>query len=135
MNKFIPVRFSRFFAAFFLLAFVGVLSQQADAASTDPRMFGPWAVEQAVAKENIGLRVYFSPDGNFFMVDPKTQLGVAGNWMVGRAGILVSIYGDGKWAKLWDADIAFEGNDKMIVDVKESQVAPLQQFTLLRLKN
>lgn len=135
MNKSFPVRFTRFFAAFFLLAFVGVLSQQAYAASTDPRMFGPWVVEQAVAKENIGLRVYFSADGNFFMVDPKTQLGVAGNWMVGRAGLLVSIYGNGKWANLWDADIAFEGNDKMIVDVKESHVAPLQQFTLLRLKN
>lgn len=134
MNKSFPIQFVRFFAAFCLLAFIGLLSEQAGAASTDPRMFGPWVVEQSVAKENVGLRVYFSPDGNFFMVDPSTQLGVTGNWTVGRAGTLVTIYGNGKWAKLWDADIVFEGDDKMIVDVKESQVAPPQKFTLQRMK-
>jgi len=97
-------------------------------------MFGPWAVQQASSQENVGLRVYFSPDGNFFLVDPRTQLGMTGNWSIGRSGLLVSIYGNGQWAKLWDANIAFQGNDQMLVDVVESQISPPQQFGLVRTK-
>jgi hypothetical protein len=134
VNTFFTAKFSRFFAVLCMLAFMGLLSEQATAASTDPRMFGPWVVQQAPMQENIGLRVYFSPDGNFFMVDAGTKLGLTGNWVIGRSGLLVSIYGNGKWARLWDADVSFEGNNKMIVDVKDSQVTLPQRFTLLRLK-
>jgi len=135
MNISLPVRLSRFLAALSLLAFAGLLAGQAAAAATaDPRMFGPWVVQQAPAQENIGVRVYFSPDGNFFMVDPKSQVGLVGSWVIGRAGLLVSIYGNGKWAKLWDADVTFEGNDRMLVDVAESQLTTQKHFDLQRLK-
>ncbi len=126
-------RFTRFLAALSLFAFMGLLSEPATSASApDPRMFGPWVVQQASSPENVGLRVYFSPDGNFFLVDPRTKLGMAGSWSIGRSGLLVSIYGNGQWAKLWDADIAFVSNDQMIVNVVESQISPPQQFGLMR---
>lgn len=125
---------SRFLATLSLLAFLGLVSAPAAAASPDPRMFGPWVVQQAPVPDNVGLQVYFSPDGNFFMVDPKTKLGMVGSWVVGRSGLLVSIYGNGKWAKLWDADVHFLDNDRMVVDVVESQLTTQQRFTLLRLK-
>lgn len=92
-------------------------------------------VQQASAQENIGLHVYFSPDGNFFLVDPKTKIGMVGTWGVGRTGLLVNIYGNGKWAKLWDADIYFTGNDYLVVDVVDSQSTTQQRFSLLRVKN
>ena len=126
--------FSRFLATLSLLAFMGLAAGPAAAAAPDPRMFGPWVVQQASVQENIGLRVYFSPDGNFFMVDPKTKLGMAGSWVIGRSGLLVNIYGNGKWAKLWDADLVFSDNEHMTVDVVESQLTGQQRFTLLRLK-
>ena len=134
MNKSISVQFSRLLGAIGLFAWLGLLSAPASAVAPDPRMFGPWVVQQSVSPENRGLGVYFSPDGNFFLVDPKTQMGMNGTWVVGRVGLLVSIYGNGRWAKLWDADVAFDGANKMILDVKDSQIAPPQRFILLRLK-
>jgi hypothetical protein len=53
--------------------------------------------------------------------------------VVGRSGLLVSIYGNGKWAKLWDADVSFEADDRMIVDVKDSQFAEPQRVVLQRI--
>jgi hypothetical protein len=134
MKMSFTARFSRLFAVLCMFAFMGLLSGQASAASADSRMFGAWLVKDAPVPENIGLRVFFSPDGNFFMVDPKSGLGYTGSWVVGRVGLLVSIYGNGKWAKLWDADISFKGDDEMSVDVKDSQVTLPQQFTLQKMK-
>ena len=134
MNTSHTIPLSRFFAGLWLFALLGLSLQASAAAAPDPRMFGPWAVQQASSQENVGLRVYFSPDGNFFLVDPRTQLGMTGNWSIGRSGLLVSIYGNGQWAKLWDANIAFQGNDQMLVDVVESQISPPQQFGLVRTK-
>lgn len=127
------IPFSRYLAGLWLFAFLG-LSLQAGAAAPDPRIFGPWVVQQASSQENVGLRVYFSPDGNFFLVDPRTQLGMAGNWSISRSGLLVSIYGNGRWAKLWDANFALQDNDHMLVDVVESQISPPQRFGLVRAK-
>jgi hypothetical protein len=129
----LPIKVSRVITVLCLLAFMSVLAGRAAAESADPRMFGPWTVVDAPSKANIGLRAYFSPDGNFFMVDPTTQLGFVGSWVVGRSGLLVSIYGNGKWAKLWDADVSFEADDRMIVDVKDSQFAEPQRVVLQRI--
>lgn len=134
MKMSFTARFSRLFAVFCVSALMGLVSGQAAAVSADSRMFGAWVVKEAPVQENVGLRVFFSPDGNFFMVDPKSGLGYTGSWVVGRAGLLVSIYGNGKWAKLWDADISFKVDDEMSVDVKDSQVTLPQQFTLQRMK-
>jgi hypothetical protein len=124
----------RLFAALCLFAFISGLAGKASAASPDPRMFGGWVVADSENVENLGLRAFFSPDGNFLMVDPKTQLGMAGSWTVGRAGLLVSILGNSKWGKLWDADVSFKDDDNMILDVKDSQFSSPHRVTLQRIK-
>lgn len=134
MNISFPVRTLNIVAMLLLLAFMGLASGKASATSPDQRMFGPWVVQQASSPENVGLGVFFSADGNFFLVDPKTKLGFNGNWMMGRAGLLVSVMGNGKWAKLWDADISFEGDDRMIMEVRDSQVTAPQRVVLQKIK-
>jgi hypothetical protein len=134
MNISFPVRAFNIVAMLLLIAFMGLTSGKAAATSPDQRMFGPWQVQQASSAENIGLRVFFSPDGNFFLIDPKSKLGFNGSWMVGRAGLLVSVFGNGKWAKLWDADVSFESDDKMIMEVQESELTLPQRVVLQRIK-
>lgn len=126
---------ARLLATLSIFAVLDLASLPAASAPPDARMFGPWVVvQQAGAQDAIGLRLYFSPDGNFFLIDPKTQLGMAGSWVVGRAGLLVSVIGNGRWAKLWDADVAFPNPDFMMVDVVESQLSGRQRFVLQRVK-
>jgi hypothetical protein len=120
--------------AAFLLAFVSLAPRQAQAATPDPRMYGPWVVVDSESVENVGLRAFFSPDGNFLMVDPSTQMGFSGNWSVGRVGLLVSILGASQWAKLWEGDVSFADNDKMILEVKESHFSQPHRITLQRIK-
>lgn len=135
MNISLPVKLINVAAMLLLLAFLGLASGKAHSATPpDQRMFGPWLVQEAASTENVGLRVFFSPDGNFFLIDPKTQLGFNGTWMMGRAGLMVSIFGSGRWAKLWEADVSFESDDKMIMEVKESEVTVPQRVVLQRLK-
>lgn len=135
MHTSFPARIFNAVAGLMLIAVVGLVSGKASATSPEPRMHGPWVVQQASSSENVGLRVFFSPDGNFFLIDPKTGLGFNGTWMMGRSGLLVSVFGSGKWAKLWDADVSFDGTgDKMIMDVKESQVTVPQRVVLERIK-
>jgi hypothetical protein len=134
MNVSFPVKIFNVVALLVLIAFMGLTSGKASATSPDQRMFGPWVVQQSSSAENIGLGVFFSPDGNFFLVDPKTKLGFNGTWVIGRAGLLVSVFGNGKWAKLWDADVSFESDDKMIMEVQDSQVTVPQRVVLQRVK-
>jgi hypothetical protein len=68
------------------------------------------------------------------MVDPKSQLGFVGSWTVGRAGLLVTIFGNSKWGKLWDADVSFPDNEHMVLDVKDSQFSQPHHVTLQRVK-
>jgi len=96
-------------------------------------MFGPWAVVDTEQIENIGMRVFFSPDGIFFMIDPNTGMGFAGNWEMGRAGLLVEIAGNSKWGKLWDAEVSFPDNYHMVLDVKDSQFSHPHRVILQRL--
>lgn len=128
------IKLWRTLAALCLLAFMGGLAEKASAASPDSRMFGGWLVADSENVENVGLRAFFSPDGNFFMVDPKTQLGMVGSWTMGRAGLLVSILGNSRWGKLWDADVSFKDDDNMILDVKDSQFSIPHRVTLQRIK-
>lgn len=128
------ISITRVFAVLCLLASMGGVAGKASAASPDPRMFGGWVVASSENVENVGLRTFFSPDGNFFMVDPRTQLGMVGSWTVGRAGLLVSILGNSRWGKLWDADVSFKDDDNMILDVKDSQFSAPHQVLLQRVK-
>jgi hypothetical protein len=128
------VRLFHIFTVLYLFTALCVFSPQASATSPDPRMYGAWTVVNSENTENIGLRAFFSPDGNFFMVDPRTQLGFSGNWSIGRAGLLVSILGNSRWAKLWDADVSFPDNDHMALDVKDSQFSLPHRVVLQRMK-
>lgn len=134
MNLSFPAKIFNFVAMLLLLSFMGLTSGKAFATPLDQRMIGPWVVQQSSSPENIGLGVYFSPDGNFFLIDPKTKLGSNGSWLIGRAGLIVSVFGYGRWAKLWDADVSFESDDKMVMDVKESQLTVPQRVVLHRVK-
>lgn len=134
MNLSFPAKLFRPLALLCVLVLMSAFASRASAATSDPRMFGPWMVVDSENIENIGLRPFFSPDGNFFMVDPKTQLGFGGNWTVGRAGLLVNILGNSRWGKLWDADVSFPDAEHMILDVKESQFSPPHRITLQRVR-
>jgi hypothetical protein len=134
MNTLFPVTFSRVFVVLCVLTFMSVFSERSSAASPDPRLFGPWAVVDSENIENIGIRAFFSPDGNFLMVDPRTQLGFVGSWMMGRSGLLVTIFGNSRWGKLWDADVSFPDNDHLALDAKESQFAQPHRVLLQRLR-
>ena len=133
MNRLFPLKCSRAFAILCVLASMSVFAQRSSAASADPRMFGLWTLVDAEHIENIGMRVFFSPDGNFFMVDPRTQMGIAGNWTVGRSGLLVEVSGNSKWAKLWDADVSFPDNFHMVLNVGDSQFSRPHRVTLQRI--
>ena len=130
----LPIQVTRVLVVLCLLAGMGGLAGKANAATPDPRMVGGWMVTDSENVENLGLRAFFSPDGNFFMVDPKTQLGMVGTWTVGRAGLLVSILGNSRWAKLWDADVSFKDDDNMLLEVKDSQFSIPHRVTLQRIK-
>jgi hypothetical protein len=132
MSPNLSLKLSRLLIFFALLALLGGFAQRSSAASPDPRMYGAWTVVDTPSQENVGLWVYFSPDGNFLMVEPSTRLGFVGSWVVGRVGLLVNIYGNSRWAKLWDADVAFQDNDRMILNVKDSQFAMPQRIVLQR---
>ncbi|MGO9444174.1 MAG: hypothetical protein ACLPXB_05265 [Thiobacillaceae bacterium] len=109
-------------------------AETASASAPDPRIYGAWMLVDAEHVENRGMWSFFSPDGNFFMVDPKTQLGMVGNWSMGRAGLLVNIMGNNQWGKLWDADVSFQDDNHMVLDVKESQFSPPHRVILQRIK-
>ena len=134
MNMSFPVKLSRAFAVLCMLTFISFFAERSYATSPDPKMFGPWVVVDSENIENIGMRAFFSPDGNFMMVDPKSQLGFVGSWTVGRAGLLVTIFGNSKWGKLWDADVSFPDNEHMVLDVKDSQFSQPHHVTLQRVK-
>lgn len=134
MKAMLSARLLHALVALSLFVFIAVAPRPADAATPDPKMFGPWVVTDSENVENVGLRVFFSPDGNFLMVDPGTQMGFYGNWSVGRVGLLVNIIGSNRWAKLWEGDVSFADNDKMVLDVKESHFSQPHRVTLQRMK-
>jgi hypothetical protein len=132
MNRSFPVRFSQAFAILCVLASLSGFAERSCAASPDPKMYGLWTVVDTEHIENIGMRVFFSPNGNFFMVDPITLVSVVGNWTVGRAGLLVEIAGNSQWGKLWDADVSFPDDSHMVLNVGDSQFSRPHRVTLQR---
>lgn len=110
------------------------LAARADTAQTvSPPPLGAWTVTQAASPSNVGLRMFFSPDGVFLMVDPRAGLGVAGTYTVGRTGLLVYVYGYGRSAEFINGSYTMQG-DTLRIDVKSSGFMDPQQVVLQRMK-
>jgi hypothetical protein len=98
-----------------------------------PPPLGAWTVTQAASPSNVGLRMFFSPDGVFLMVDPRAGIGVAGSYTIGRTGLLVYVYGYGRSAEFINGTYTQEG-DVLRIDVKRSGFMEPQQVVLQRMK-
>jgi hypothetical protein len=94
---------------------------------------GPWVVTEATDAANVGLRFYFSPDGIFLLVDPKSQLGATGSYSLGRAGLTINVYGYGKAAYFLNGDALLTG-DTLVIDVKRSEFMGPQRIVLKRIR-
>jgi hypothetical protein len=124
---------SRYLAAFLLSVLITCLSAPARAETEPVRPVGPWIVVEAKDPANVGLVFYFSPDGTFGMVNPKTQVGVAGAYSVGRAGLMINVFGFGKSAEFMGGDVSITG-DHMTIDVKRSGFMDPQRVVLQRVR-
>lgn len=110
------------------------LSARAESAQpVPPPPLGAWTVTQAASPSNVGLRMFFSPDGVFLMVDPRAGIGVAGSYTIGRTGLLVYVYGYGRSAEFINGTYTIEG-DVVRIDVKRSGFMEPQQVVLQRMK-
>lgn len=110
------------------------LSARAESAQPlPPPPLGAWTVIQAASPSNVGLRMFFSPDGVFLMVDPRAGIGVAGSYTIGRTGLLVYVYGYGRSAEFINGTYTIEG-DVVRIDVKRSGFMEPQQVVLQRMK-
>lgn len=110
------------------------LSARAESAlPVQPPPLGAWTVTQAASPSNVGLRMFFSPDGVFLMVDPRAGLGVAGTYTIGRTGLLVYVYGYGRSAEFINGSYTLQG-DVLRIDVKSSGFMEPQQVVLQRMK-
>jgi len=98
-----------------------------------PPPLGAWTVIQAASPSNVGLRMFFSPDGVFLMVDPRAGLGVAGSYTIGRTGLLVYVYGYGRSAEFINGSYTLQG-DVLRIDVKRSGFMEPQQVVLQRMR-
>ncbi|MCS6786261.1 MAG: hypothetical protein NZ524_04380 [Thiobacillaceae bacterium] len=103
------------------------------AAPLQPPPLGAWTVVDAAAKANVGLRMYFSPDGVFLMVDPHSGLGVAGSYTVGRTGLLVYVFNYGRSALFINGDYTLQG-DTLRINVRSSGFMEPQQVVLQRMR-
>lgn len=118
------------------VAWLAVHGQRAlaqEPAAQQPPPFGAWVVTDSGDPGNLGLRMVFSPDGMFLMVDPRTMIGVHGVYSVGRAGLIVNIIGYGRAAEFVNGTYSIDG-DTMKVDVKSSNFMRPQRVTLQRIK-
>ncbi len=110
------------------------LGARADSAQPlPPPPLGAWTVTQAASPSNVGLRMFFSPDGVFLMVDPRAGIGVAGSYTIGRTGLLVYVYGYGRSAEFINGTYTQQG-DVLRIDVKSSGFMEPQQVVLQRMK-
>jgi hypothetical protein len=130
----LPVRkLPRFFTAFLLSILLAFLAGHARAEPDLPKPAGPWMVVKAKDPANVGLIFFFSPDNTFGLVDPKTQLGAAGIYSVGRTGLMINVFGVGKSAEFMGGDLDIAG-DTMTIDVKRSGFMEPQRVVLQRVK-
>lgn len=110
------------------------LSARAESAQPLPAPpLGAWTVTQAASPSNVGLRMFFSPDGVFLMVDPRAGIGVAGSYTIGRTGLLIYVYGYGRSAEFINGTYTIDG-DVLRIDVKSSGFMEPQQVVLQRMK-
>lgn len=126
----------RVFALLCLAALMTGITLGARAESAQPPSpppLGAWTVTQAASPSNVGLRMFFSPDGVFLMVDPRAGIGVAGSYTIGRTGLLVYVYGYGRSAEFINGSYTLEG-DTLRIDVKRSGFMEPQQVVLQRMK-
>lgn len=127
---------SRILALFCLTALLTgfTLSARAESAQpVTPPPLGAWTVTQAASPSNVGLRMFFSPDGVFLMVDPRAGIGVAGSYTIGRTGLLIYVYGYGRSAEFINGTYTIEG-DVLRINVKRSGFMEPQQVVLQRMK-
>jgi hypothetical protein len=124
---------SRMLALALLAALFLVIAGHARAEAPAVKPVGPWVVTDAKDTANVGLIFYFSPDGTFGLVDPKTMIGAAGTYSVGRAGLMINVFNVGQSAEFMSGDLAING-DTMVIDVKKSAIMEPQRVTLRSVK-
>jgi hypothetical protein len=124
---------SRIFVVLMLSVFLFLLAGQARAQVVDQKPVGPWVVTETKDGANVGLIFYFSPDGTFGMVDPKTLLGVAGTYSIGRTGLLIHTFHYGTSAEFIAGDVVLTGST-MTIDVKRSSFMQPQRVVLQSVK-
>lgn len=122
-------------AALLLLAGTTVARAQDGSAANaaDPAMLGAWTVTAAADPNDVGLRFFFSPDGTFLMVNPRLQIGAAGSWLMGRTGLIISLYSPTRSAHFMQGEVSVQG-DNMVIDVKRSGAIAPQKVKLQRMR-
>jgi len=115
-------------ALFFFISLV-LLAGQVRAETVNPNPVGPWVVTEAKDSSNIGLIFYFSPDGTFGLIDPKTRIGAAGTYSIGRTGLMINVFNIGKSAEFITGDLSVSG-ENMTIDVRNSAVMVPQRVVL-----
>jgi hypothetical protein len=114
-------------ALFFAL--LVLFAGHARAEAVTPKPIGPWVVTEAKDSSNIGLIFYFSPDGTFGLIDPKTKIGAAGSYSMGHVGLMINVFNIGKSAEFIVGNLSIAG-DNMVIDVKRSSVMDPQRVVL-----
>jgi len=120
-------------SAIFLLSLLALLTGHARAETVTLNPVGPWVVTEAKDRANIGLIFYFSPDGTFGLIDPKTKIGAAGTFSMGHAGLMINVFNIGKSAEFIVGDLSISG-DNMAIDVKSSAFMDPQRVLLQSVK-
>ncbi len=133
MSLFAAVKSSRSLTVLLFSALFLMLVGHARAEAVDLKPVGPWVVTEAKDASNVGLIFYFSPDGTFGLVDPKTMIGAAGTYSIGRAGLMINVFNVGRSAEFMGGEVSLSG-DTMIIDVKKSSIMEPQRVTLRSVK-
>jgi len=120
-------------SAIFLLSLLVLFTGHARAEAVTLNPVGPWVVTEAKDRANIGLIFYFSPDGTFGLIDPKTKIGAAGTFSMGHAGLMINVFNIGKSAEFIVGDLSISG-DNMAIDVKSSAFMDPQRVLLQSVK-
>lgn len=115
------------------LLLFGAWGARAQAPANMAPLVGAWTVTEAASKSNVGLRMFFSYDGVFLMVDPRVGIGVAGAYTVGRSGLLIYVFGYGRSAEFINGDFTVEG-DTLRIDVRSSGFMEPQRVVLQRIR-
>ncbi len=136
MNHLLRNPLSRILVLLGFAALMAGFSLSARAESAQPVQappLGAWTVTKAASPSNVGLRMFFSPDGVFLMVDPRSGLGVAGSYTIGRSGLLIYVFGYGRSAEFINGSYTLQG-DELRIDVKSSGFMEPQEVVLRRMR-